>query len=602
MKNELKERYPGNTVVDSFWNQVERLRDNVCVMYRKDGKYTKLSYREMGEMVEAMGAYLLENGIRKGDRVGIFAFNRYEWWIADLASLSIGASTVPIYATNSEEEAFFILKDAECKVCFCGDKDHTKVVQNIQKRQKTLKTIISFDSTRGVTSFSKAVADGKKSSKLKLFKKKRDEVEEDLLASIIYTSGTTGDPKGVMILHKNFRYNVLQLADVFGDKIGVGDVFLSFLPLSHALERTAGYYTPITFGSSVAFCENFQTIQADMQEIRPTVIVSVPRLYEKIHSGIRAKLRTYPFIKKFFINRAFKTGIKNIPYICSDSKPALPFSRKIANAEKSVFSKLKKALGMDRLKVAISGGSALAYSDHEFFLSIGISLYEGYGLTECSPVTNVNRVGKIKPGSVGQPLIDTEVKIADNGEILIHGPQVMAGYYNREKESKEAFTKEGFYKSGDIGIIDDQGFLTITGRLKDIIVTAAGKNISPQNIESKLKQSPYVEHVAVIGDKKKFVSAIVSVNHEEIINYAKQHHIHYTSISDLVDNPKIYLLFEDELARLMGNFARVEQVKRFKLVSDTWSQGSGELTPTLKIKRRVIDEKYSDVIEEIYSD
>ncbi|MFW5807797.1 MAG: AMP-dependent synthetase/ligase, partial [Spirochaetota bacterium] len=480
--------------------------------------------------------------------------------------------------------------------------DHTRAALSIQKNCKSLKEIVSFDAVRGVQSFRKCITEGAKSSKQNAFEKRKKDVDGDLLASIIYTSGTTGDPKGVMILHANFRSNVLQLVDVFGHIIDTSDVFLSFLPLSHALERTAGYYTPITFGCSVAFCENFKTIQDDLKEIRPTVIISVPRLYEKVHAGIRSRLRSYSFIKRFFINRAFKTGIKNIPNICSNTKPQGSLARKVANAEKSVFSKLKKALGLDRIRVAVSGGGALTYADLEFFLSIGINLYEGYGLTECSPVTNVNRHGGIKPGTVGPPLLDTEVRIADDGEIQIRGPQVMPGYFKRDRETKESFTRDGFYRTGDIGILDDDNYLTITGRMKDIIVTASGKNISPQNIESKLKQSPYVENVAVVGDKRKFVSAIVSVNHDEVINYAKEHNISFSSIEDLVENPRIYLLFEQELNDRMEHFARVEQVKRFKLVADTWSQPTGELTPTLKIKRRVIEEKYSDEIEGIYAE
>lgn len=600
MKAELVEKLDVPSVIHLFWDNVETMPDADCVHYKTGGTYKTMSWKEMADLVYRLASYLLSLGAKKKSTIAIFSENRYEWWIADLAALSIGAITVPIYATNSQDEAAFVLKDSGATICFCGDSEQYKKITSAQKELSRLKHVFSFDSVRGAFSFSRCLTEGKKKLKEDLIKRKVKALKEGDTASILYTSGTTGNPKGVVISHYNFVSNVRQLLDVFGDILQADDIWLSFLPLSHALERTTGYYTPIGVGASVAFAENFQTIQDDMKTIRPTVIISVPRLYEKIHAGIQEKLNEYNPIKRFFINRMLEIGRKTIPNKCNHTEPTPGLAKKLKKADEQLFSPLKEALGLDRTKISISGGGPLSYNDAEFFWSIGLNVFEGYGLTECSPVTHVNPSGKTKLGTVGPPLVGTQVRISDEGEVLINGPQVTGSYY--KIKNSDAFTKDGFFRTGDIGTIDEDGYLTITGRIKDIMVTSGGKNISPQNIELKLKESPYVENIAIVGDRMKFISAIVSVDHEHLKKAAQVNGISYDSVEELVNDPQIYNLYEQELGRLMGDFSRVEQVKHFKLVADSWSQDSGELTPTLKVKRRVINEKYKKEIEDIYSE
>ena len=420
------------------------------------------------------------------------------------------------------------------------------------------------------------------------------------VATIIYTSGTTGNPKGVMLSHGNFVSNVNQIMHDFRSYFTPDEIFLSFLPLSHSLERTSGYYLPVISGAKVAFAEDFSTIQQNLVEIKPTMIVSVPRLYEKIHAGILAKVADAPGLKKKLFFWALKVASQNLPYICNEIPRTGFFAKKFNIADKIIFSKLKAALGMERLKFAVSGGGPLSVSDAEFFLGMGILILEGFSLTETTPVTNVNRPGLIKPGSVGPAMPDTIVKIADDGEILIKGPQVMLGYYKNAAETKGVFTKDGFFRTGDIGVIDEKGRLSITGRIKDIIVTAGGKNISPQHIENSVKGSKYVEQIAVIGDKRKYLSALVIPAFEELKKWAKSKGVPFTNNTDLINNKEVIDLIGKELEKYTSQFARVEQIRSFRLLDAEWTQATGELTPTLKVKRRIIEQKYAQEIESMY--
>jgi len=425
-------------------------------------------------------------------------------------------------------------------------------------------------------------------------------IEPGDMATIIYTSGTTGDPKGVMLSHHNFISNVNQLYSVDPDLFKEEHTLLSFLPLSHSFERTVGYYSALNAGKTVVFAEDFSKILGNFQEVRPTLIVSVPRLYEKIHAGITAKVSQAPFIKRMLFKWAMYLAKKNLPYICDDLPRKGFFGFQYNLADKIIFSKLKTGLGMDRLRFALSGGGPLSVSDAEFFLGMGIKVCEGYGLSETTPVTHGNRPDHIKPGTVGPPLQDTIVKIGEGGEVLIKGPQVMMGYYKNEEATHEVFTEDGFFRTGDIGEMDAEEYLKITGRIKDLIVTSGGKNISPQNIENSLKASGYIEQVAVIGDNRKYLSTLIVPAFSELENWAKTGGVPFSSRRDLIENPAVLKLFEDEIAANMRSYARVEQIRKFKLLDAEWSQETDELTPTLKIKRRVINTKYASEIESLY--
>ena len=590
-----------------FQNRVQELGEKACVAYKNaQGVYTDISWRQMDEMVRKVGYFLLSRGIKPGDKIALFSPNRYEWWVTDLAILSIGAVNVPIYATNSAVEAKYIIENSDSVICFTGEKEHLDKVMEVKDKLPGLREIIVFDdlksSVEGVIDLKEAMKQGSAFDGKAGFEERLKSINPDDMATIIYTSGTTGDPKGVMLSHNNFISNVNQLYSVDPELFKEEHTLLSFLPLSHSFERTVGYYSALNAGKKVCFAEDFSKILQNLQEVRPTLIVSVPRLYEKIHAGILAKVSEAPPVKKALFNWAMSLAKKNLPYICRDKPRKGLFALQYALADKIIFSKLKAALGMDRLRFALSGGGPLSVSDAEFFLGMGIKVCEGFGLTETSPVTHGNRPDFIKPGTVGPALKDTLVKIGEGGEVLIKGPQVMMGYYKNEAATKEVMTEDGFFRTGDIGEIDSDGYLKITGRIKDLIVTSGGKNISPQNIENSLKTSIYIEQVAVIGDNRKYLSALIVPAFAELENWAKNNGISFASRRELLEHPEVQKLFAGEIQENTKHYARVEQIRKFKLLDAEWSQQTDELTPTLKVKRRVIDKKYAREIESMYAE
>ncbi|MFO7734658.1 MAG: long-chain fatty acid--CoA ligase [bacterium] len=588
-----------------FQNQAVKYGDRACVSYKKDGEYTDISWSEMNRMVRDLACYLMSIGVKKGDRIGLFSENRYEWWVADLAILSVGAVNVPIYATNSAEEAEYVLKNSESKICFVSTDDHLARLLKAKKKLPKLGKILAFDESKqkkkDVVFIDEAYKTGQAYKQKANFEKRISAIKPDDLATIIYTSGTTGNPKGVMLSHKNFISNVNNTLDGgVREYITEKDIFLSFLPLSHSLERTCGEYAAIAVGATTAFAEDVSTLMENFQEVRPTIIISVPRIYEKVHTGILAKVADAPAIRRSIFNFAMSAAKKNLPYVCRDKTPGGLTGLHIRIAEKLVFSKLKATLGMDRMTFAISGGGPLSTADAEFFIGMGIKILEGFGLSETTPIVTYNRPDHIKPGTVGAPIPQTDVKISDEGEVLIKGPQVMKGYYKNPKATRETFTKDGYFRSGDIGMLDEDNYLSITGRLKDIIVTSGGKNISPQNIENSVKNSKYVEQIAIIGDNRKYLSALIIPAFEEGLKWAKKQGLPVRNNEDLVKSEEFNRLMAAELDKHTKQFARVEQIRKFKLLNAEWTQESGELTPTQKIKRRIVSEKYSDEIEEMY--
>ena len=596
-------KFKENSIVALFQNQCDKLGDKACVSYKKDGIYVDLSWNTMNKMVHDLAFYLLSIGIKKGDRVAIFSNNRYEWWVADLAILSIGAIDVPIYSTNSAEEAQYILGNSESKACFAGKLDHMQKVLDVKKKLPLLKNLVMFDmkdNLKNAITIQEAFNIGKKYKNKGEFDNRLKALKPSDVATIIYTSGTTGAPKGVMLTHDNFSSNVKNVMVDLLDQFNPEDTFLSFLPLSHSLERTAGFYIPIKVGCKVAFAEDISTLMQNLQEVRPTLLVSVPRIYEKVHAGIQTKLTDASAIKKLIFGWAMGVAKKNLPYVCKNQQPKGFLAKKIHIADKIIYSKLKVALGLDRMKFAISGGGPLSVADCEFFIGMGIRILEGFGLTETTPVTNYNRPWLLKPGTVGSAIPETTVKISDEGEVLIKGPQVMKGYYKNPKATKETFTKDGFFKTGDIGVIDEDGYLRITGRIKDIIITAGGKNISPQNIENDIKTSQYIEQVAIIGDARKYLTALVIPSFEAVKKWASQKGIHFETNNDLIANEEVNKLIAAEIDQQTKKYSRVEQIRKFKLLVAEWTQETGELTPTQKIKRKIIVQKYAKDIESMY--
>ncbi len=600
-------RFEEKSIPAVFQNRAEKFGERaICAFKNTQGVYEDISWNKMNTIVRNLGYFLIARGVKPGDKVALFSPNRWEWWATDLAILSVGAVNVPIYATNSAEESRYIIENSDAVMCFVATREHLKKILEVRPKLPNLREIVIFDGldspVEGVVTFTDALKEGAAKAAPQEFDRRIEDIKGQDLATLIYTSGTTGPPKGVMLSHNNFFANVQQIYNVDPELFKRADelTFLSFLPLAHSFERTCGYYTPMSFGMKVYFAEDFSKILENFQEVRPVCVVSVPRLYEKIHAGILAKVATAPPVKKALFNWAMGIAARNLPYICNDKERTGWFSFQYRLADKLIFSKLRAALGMDRLEFAFSGGGPLSVSDAEFFLGMGIKVIEGFGLTETSPVTNTNKRHKIKPGTVGVAVKDTIVKIGPDGEILIKGPQVMMGYYKNPEATKEAFTEDGFFRTGDIGEIDKDGYLKITGRIKDLIVTSGGKNISPQNIENTLVTSPFIEQVAVIGDNRKYLSALVVPSFATLEAWAKENNIPFSSRKDLISNPEVYKLYEKEIAELMKDYARVEQIRKFTLLETEWSQDTGELTPTMKVKRKVINQKYASIIEAMY--
>ncbi len=597
--------YSEKSIAGIFHNRAEKYQYEPCVRYKKEGRYTDISWKEMQRMVTNLGLGLISLGVEKDDIVTIFSENCWQWLVADLASLSIGAADAPIYATNSGEEAAYIINDSGSRFLFVSDQDHLNRVLGVKSTLKGLKKIITFDpisaGDKDIISLDEVIKLGEEYKDKKSFDERLLSIEPEALATLIYTSGTTGPPKGVMLTHANLTANILQCY-ASHPIIGHQDVALTLLPWSHSLGRTVSVYLMLHIGAILSLAESFGTVMENMTEIRPTLMVSVPRLFEKIHAGIFSKVEKASPTKKKLFFWAVDVAMRAVDYRVQ-RKP-MPWSLKIQYdlAESLIYSKLRHALGMDRIRIFINGGGALAVDIDRFFNGIGVNLHNGYGLTETSPVTNVNTFEVFEFGSVGPSLPDTQVKIAEDGEILIKGPQVMKGYFNKPDDTKATFTADGWFMTGDIGRLDERGCLYITDRKKDIIITAGGKNVAPQNIENTLVTDPFIEQAVVIGEGRKYLSALIIPNFSELISYAKNQGIPFDDKADLIRKPEIVSFFDEKIKTLMKDYARVEQIRKFTLLPREFSIESGELTPTLKMKRKIINQNFAGEIEAMYKE
>jgi long-chain acyl-CoA synthetase len=567
-----------------------------------DEAYQDISYTELGARVKHFCLGLISLGIQKGERVALLSENRPEWAIGDLAILATGGITVPMFPTLTPVQVEYIVRDSEAKIICVSNQRQLQKVNAFKGNVPNLERVVCFDSvaetTDEILTFAQVCDLGKKvENGDKIYQKSRDAVGPDDLATIIYTSGTTGNPKGAMLTHNNFMSNARACVEILG--ITHADVFLSFLPLAHVFERMAGQYLPLCCGATVAYAESPFTVSKNMKEVRPTVMAGVPRLYEMMHERIiRSVQEGSPLNQKIF-HWSIGVGEKVSRAVQQKKKPSLLAGIQFSLANKLVFKKLQRATG-GRLRFFVSGGAPLPKSIAEFFHAAGILILEGYGLTETSPVISVNHPERWKFGTVGPPIPGVEVKIASDGEILSRGPHIMQGYFNKPEETAEAIDAEGWFHTGDIGVIDADGFLKITDRKKNIIVLSNGKNVAPQPIESKLTESPYISQVLLIGDKRKSITALIVPSFEPIREYAREKGIEAPDIATLIETKPIYQLLRSEINRLSVDFADFERVKMFTLLEREFSQEADEMTPTLKLKRRVILEKYKDKIEKMY--
>ena len=570
-----------------------------CFLYKKDGAYVPLSTRQFYENVRRIAGALVGFGVRRGDRVALMAENCIHWPAVDYATLGVGAVLVPIYPTLTPDQAAYITNDCGAEVVFVQGGERYQGMLDQRPNMPKVRQFVAIDhdaASDDTVALSHVLANVEPMSEA-AFKESALQSKPQDLATFIYTSGTTGNPKGVMLSHDNLTSNLLSAARAI--EIDSHQTGLSFLPLSHSFERIVDF---IYFfkGATIAYAESIQTVAQDLGEVQPHFFVAVPRVYEKVINKVRENVANAPGLRRRIFAWAERVGREALPYRLRRESPPGALGLKLKIADALVFSKIRERLG-GRFETATSGGAPLARDVAEFFWGAGIEIYEGYGLSETSPVLTVNRPGKVKLGTVGAVIDGVELKIADDGEVLAKGPNIMQGYHNLPAQTAETIDEDGWFHTGDIGEIDDEGFLAITDRKKEIIVNAYGKNIAPAPIENELKSSRFIEQAVVIGDRRKFLSALLVPDFEALASWAAKNGLPADDRPALLAADATRKLFAEEIAGVNAKLAKYEMVRAFDLIPEEFSIEGGELTPTQKVKRRIVAEKYGEAIDALYA-
>jgi len=594
------------TIVHSFWRHVHSRPDQIALRVKRGGHYLDLTWGEFGRSVRSFAAALGAQGVREGDVVAILSNNRPEWAIADLAILTTGAISVSIYATNLPKDVAYVLNHSEAKLVVVEDRTQLEKIILVRPQLLALQKAVIIEEAgfQGeddfVTSWRDFLDQGER-----LATKEPEKVGPPLdspspqrLAIVIYTSGTTGPPKGVMLTHDNLMFVCETCSKL--NHISDRDVFFSFLPLAHALERLGSLYMPVYLGAQIGYAERIDTVAENLVEIAPTIVAGVPRFFEKIHQRVMEAVNSSPAFKRALFQWAISVGRRATPFHVS-GRP-LPLGLRVQHflADRLAYEKLRKRLG-GRLRFFASGGAPLSLHIAEFFYALGLPIFEGYGATETAAPTSVNDFTHFKFGTVGIPLPGVEVKIAEDGEILIRGRNVFRGYFKDERSTEEALA-DGWYHSGDIGRLDHEGFLTILDRKKELIITSAGKNISPQNIENMLKYDPLINQAVVIGDRRNYLTALLTLNSEAISSLTHPPGISKGTPLEFAGHPRVIERVSEVVNRVNEQLARFEQIKKFRILPVDFSQATGELTPTMKLRRHFIGEKYAREIASLYEE
>ncbi|MEN9876167.1 MAG: hypothetical protein RLZZ529_1164 [Bacteroidota bacterium] len=582
---------------DFPYYQLENFTISDALVTKQDGKWIKTSTQEYIAKANAISRALVQIGVQKNDKIAIISTNnRTEWNIMDIGALQTGAQTVPIYPTISEEDYEYILNHSESSYCFVSDEDVLRKVNAIKSNVPTLKEVYSFNTIEGCKHWTELLELGKDEANQKDVEERKNGVLPSDLATIIYTSGTTGRPKGVMLSHNNIVSNVINSAPRIPFEKGKSRA-LSFLPVCHIFERVILYLYQY-YGVSIYFGESIDKISDNIKEVKPNVMSAVPRLLEKVYDSIIAKGTQLTGIKKKLFFWAIDLGLRFEPYGAN----GWWYELQLKMARKLIFSKWKEGLG-GNLDLMVSGSAALQTRLTRVFAAAGIPVMEGYGLTETSPVITVNDMRNFgfRVGTVGKVIDGLTVKIAEDGEILCKGPNVMMGYYKDEQLTSEVMTDD-FFHTGDIGEFDNDGFLKITDRKKEMFKTSGGKYIAPQLIENTMKQSRFIEQIMVIGDGQKMPAAFIQPSFDFVKEWAKIHKINLgTTNAEIISSTKVIERIQEEVDQLNEKFGNWEKIKRFELTPDVWSIEGGHLTPTLKLKRKVVMEKYKDLFNKIYN-
>jgi long-chain acyl-CoA synthetase len=573
-----------------------------ALRYKSGGKWIALTHEELAERVQAASIGLARLGLAAGDRIGILSENRPEWAIADFATLAGRMVDVPIYPTLTAHQVCYLLRDSKARAVFVSTASQLAKIEEVRSELPDLRLVVGFDrdlERDGVLSFDRVIETGRGAgADAAAWKAAALAVEPADLATVIYTSGTTGEPKGVMLTHGNIASNIraaIEVLPVLGR-----DECLSLLPLSHIFERMTGHYSMFTLGVVINYAESLDAVPANLREVRPTVVAAVPRLYEKIYAktleaathGSRLKRKIFLWAKSAGERWAERRVAGRVPV-------SLALQRWLA--DRLVFSRFRHPLG-GRLRFFISGGAPLSTEIGRFFYAAGIPILEGYGLTETSPVVTVNTPTAFRFGTVGRPIPGVEVRIAADGEILVRGPNVMAGYLDKPEATAEAIDAEGWFHTGDIGELDEGGFLRITDRKKDLIATAGGKKIAPQPIENLLRQNPFIANAVMLGDRRKFPIALLVPNFERLEAWARAAGLSFGSREELVALPAVRAHLEGEAKKHFRDLARFEVPKKFLILARDFSVERGEVTPKLSIRRKTVEANFRDAIEELYRD
>ena len=573
------------------------------------GTFQPVSHREIQARVERLALAMHDQGLRAGDRVAILAENRPEWIVVDYACAILGCLSVPVYPTLNPAQAQYILQNSGTRWVFCSTPNQLgKILAHWHELPELEAAVLmggeaEIPEGRRVLPWKELQALGAAQDA------RRDEVrswasrrrpEEPL--TIIYTSGTTGDPKGAVLSHGNVVSNILDVLKVLHPLRG--EHCLSVLPLSHIYERTAGSYIMFYSGVSIYYTQNHMTIAQDLQETKPEIFLAVPRIFEKVYTRVRDTAMTGGLLKRAVLGWSIQVGRRLAKHHFRGRRPSLLLRGIGYVADRLVFSKVRVRTG-GRIRLAISGGAALNPKVNAFFWSLGVPIYEGYGLTETSPILTLNGMGKVRPGTVGHPIRETWegkpfLKLGEDGEILVHGPNVMLGYWNNEEATREVMDEEGYFHTGDVGLLDREGRLKITDRKKEILVTSGGKNVAPQPIENLLRSDKYIEQAVVIGDRRDYISAILLPHFPALKHWAVRKHLKFDDEDELIALPEVQAKLKRQVAHVNTTLAKYERIRKIILVAQEMTPENGLLTPSLKVKRRVVDEVFRDRIDALY--
>lgn len=566
-----------------FKETVNTYPNKIALKYKKEGKYKVMTFKELFSRIESLMTAFDMFGINKGDRIAILSENRPQWVIADFAIMGLGAINVPIHAVLTSKYIEYILNDSQCEILLLSNQKQMDKIIDVKDKLPHIKSIICFDECKIPENFPFRVFS--MNNILNLSKggyAKNIEIEPEHICSIVYTSGTTGEPTGVMLTHKNFISNIEAANKAVPTESK--DILLSVLPLSHVFERVAGYYTPLFNGATIAYAEGIKTISQNLAEIKPTILCAVPRIYEKFDEKIWETARNSGYIK----HKLFYWALKQKPGTLAESI-----------SDYLVYKKIRSKLG-GHIKFCICGAASLNPHIAKFFHKVGILIIEGYGLTENSPIVSCNQQDKYKFGTAGKVLNNLEVKIDANKEILVKGPSVMKGYLNQDEKTKNAKTEDGWLKTGDLGFMDSEGFLTIIGRIKEMIILNNGKNVVPEKLENLLNLDRFIYQSAIFGHQKPYLSALIVPDYNELTTYAKEQKISFNTPKDLLKNEVIHKLYNQIVEKQLKEMPDYEKIRKIYLIDREFSIESDEMTPTLKLRRKVIEGHYKNEIELLY--